>query len=65
MTFYDELATKSINSRLVTHFVLHGSNVIFILTGDHVTRKKKLAFTEISTLTHNKRYDTYWYPIFK
>ena len=36
MTFYDELATKSINSWLVTHFVLHGSNVIFILTGGHV-----------------------------
>ena len=36
ITCYDELTTKSINSRLVTHFVLHGSNVIFILTGDNV-----------------------------
>ena len=36
ITFYDELAIKSINHRLFTHFVLHGSNIIYILTGDHV-----------------------------
>lgn len=35
------------------------------LQGIMLQVKKKLAFTEISTLTHNKRYDTYWYPIFK
>ena len=42
ITFYHELATKSINSRLLTHFVLHGSNVIFILTGDNVMANSDL-----------------------